>query len=125
MPRRSRFMSKLGRVSTTFVAVAAVLGLMLAVTVPSLLRGARVAEQPARHSVAAPYPMPTMPTMPALPAAPAPPALPAPKLLFERFEHDPRQDFNREGYAHIVENALLRAADQPLSTFSVDVDTAS
>ncbi|HYQ29528.1 MAG TPA: von Willebrand factor type A domain-containing protein, partial [Polyangiaceae bacterium] len=30
-----------------------------------------------------------------------------------------------ENYAHVAENAFLNVADQPLSTFSVDVDTAS
>lgn len=32
---------------------------------------------------------------------------------------------NTEDYAAIVENPFLRAADSPLSTFSIDVDTAS
>ena len=32
---------------------------------------------------------------------------------------------SREAYAHIDENAWFRVADQPRSTFSVDVDTAS
>jgi Ca-activated chloride channel family protein len=32
---------------------------------------------------------------------------------------------NTEDYAHIVENPFLSVANQPLSTFSVDVDTAS
>jgi Ca-activated chloride channel family protein len=34
-------------------------------------------------------------------------------------------DWNREAYDHIVENAFRRVADHPLSTFSIDVDTAS
>jgi len=34
-------------------------------------------------------------------------------------------EFNTENYAHVSENAFLNVADQPLSTFSVDVDTAS
>ena len=32
---------------------------------------------------------------------------------------------NTENYAHVADNAFLNVADQPLSTFSVDVDTAS
>jgi Ca-activated chloride channel family protein len=32
---------------------------------------------------------------------------------------------NREAYASIAENAFRRVADEPLSTFSIDVDTAS
>ncbi len=34
-------------------------------------------------------------------------------------------EMNTESYAHIDENQFLSVADQPLSTFSVDVDTAS
>ncbi|MBS1760424.1 MAG: von Willebrand factor type A domain-containing protein [Bacteroidetes bacterium] len=34
-------------------------------------------------------------------------------------------DFEREGYDNIVENQFLRVADNPLSTFSIDVDAAS
>lgn len=34
-------------------------------------------------------------------------------------------DFNREGYDKITENRFLKAADNPLSTFSIDVDAAS
>ena len=32
---------------------------------------------------------------------------------------------NTESYDHIVDNAFVRVADRPLSTFSIDVDTAS
>lgn len=34
-------------------------------------------------------------------------------------------EFDREGYDRITENGFLRAADNPLSTFSIDVDAAS
>ncbi|HEY3255802.1 MAG TPA: von Willebrand factor type A domain-containing protein, partial [Polyangiaceae bacterium] len=34
-------------------------------------------------------------------------------------------ELNTENYAHVAENAFLNVADQPLSTFSIDVDTAS
>jgi Ca-activated chloride channel family protein len=34
-------------------------------------------------------------------------------------------EFNTEAYAHIVENPFLKTVDAPLSTFSIDVDTAS
>ena len=34
-------------------------------------------------------------------------------------------DFNTEGYAHIVDNPFLKTNDNPLSTFSIDVDAAS
>ncbi len=36
-----------------------------------------------------------------------------------------RRDFNTEAYRFLKDNDYLRVADQPLSTFSVDVDTAS
>ena len=35
------------------------------------------------------------------------------------------QDINREGYNPIEENPFVRVSDSPLSTFSIDVDTAS
>ena len=34
-------------------------------------------------------------------------------------------DFNTEGYDHINENKFLKVSDNPLSTFSIDVDAAS
>jgi hypothetical protein len=34
-------------------------------------------------------------------------------------------EMNTESYAHIAENPFLSVASQPLSTFSIDVDTAS
>ncbi len=37
----------------------------------------------------------------------------------------PKQDFNREGYDNISENKFLKVTDNPLSTFSIDVDAAS
>lgn len=37
----------------------------------------------------------------------------------------PQEAFNTEEYASITENAFLAAADNPLSTFSIDVDTGS
>jgi Ca-activated chloride channel homolog len=36
-----------------------------------------------------------------------------------------RQDFDTATYDHVSENPFLRAATNPLSTFSIDVDTAS
>ena len=36
-----------------------------------------------------------------------------------------RQDFNTAAYDHILENPFLDAKSNPLSTFSIDVDTAS
>ena len=33
--------------------------------------------------------------------------------------------FNTEAYDHVEENGLRRVANDPLSTFSIDVDTAS
>jgi Ca-activated chloride channel family protein len=35
------------------------------------------------------------------------------------------EEGNTENYAHVAENKFLNVADQPLSTFSIDVDTAS
>ena len=35
------------------------------------------------------------------------------------------EDFNREGYDNINENRFFKVADNPLSTYSIDVDAAS
>jgi Ca-activated chloride channel family protein len=35
------------------------------------------------------------------------------------------QEFNREAYAHVAESEFINVHDQALSTFSIDVDTAS
>lgn len=35
------------------------------------------------------------------------------------------EDFNTEGYDHITENRFFKTSDNPLSTFSIDVDAAS
>ncbi len=37
----------------------------------------------------------------------------------------PTQQYSREGYDHITENRFLKVTDNPLSTFSIDVDAAS
>ncbi len=37
----------------------------------------------------------------------------------------PQEDFNTEEYSYISENGYKHVADEPVSTFSVDVDTAS
>jgi Ca-activated chloride channel homolog len=42
------------------------------------------------------------------------------------YEGDGKMDeFNTEGYDHIIENRFLKVTDNPLSTFSIDVDAAS
>ena len=35
------------------------------------------------------------------------------------------EDFNTEDYDNITENRFLKVTDDPLSTFSIDVDAAS
>ncbi len=51
----------------------------------------------------------------------------APRLSYDmngRY-YDKQRSYNREGYDHISENPFLTVADNPLSTFSIDVDAAS
>ncbi len=43
----------------------------------------------------------------------------------EMFARAPAQDFNTANYAHIQDNSFLAVREHPLSTFSIDVDTAS
>jgi len=59
---------------------------------------------------------------PAADMAAPPVSLGAPGFV-NRFQRDP--EFNTESYAHIAENGFVQVADQPLSTFSIDVDRAS
>src|SRR5207244_2192095 len=58
----------------------------------------------------------------ALPAPAAPMSLPGPAIdLPGRYN----RHFNTETYDHLDENPFLRVGDEPLSTFSIDVDTAA
>lgn len=51
----------------------------------------------------------------------------APGIVTNRMEiRDVKEyDYNTEGYDHIQDNKFLRVTDNPLSTFSIDVDAAS
>ena len=51
-----------------------------------------------------------------------PPSAPSGRAEFDRRPHG---HFNTESYEHLDENGFKRVAADPLSTFSVDVDTAS
>lgn len=44
---------------------------------------------------------------------------------YDRGIREPSGEFNTADYGHILENPFLDAAGNPLSTFSIDVDTAS
>ncbi|HTY61091.1 MAG TPA: VWA domain-containing protein [Acidobacteriota bacterium] len=55
---------------------------------------------------------------------PMPPPPPPHKGMFPPWQK-PSGDFNTEAYANILDNPFLDAAQNPLSTFSIDVDTAS
>ncbi|MFI5187958.1 MAG: von Willebrand factor type A domain-containing protein [Chitinophagales bacterium] len=41
------------------------------------------------------------------------------------YHRNKKNDFNTEGYDEITENPFLKVSDNPLSTFSIDVDAAS
>jgi Ca-activated chloride channel family protein len=47
----------------------------------------------------------------------------SPKALAER--HPPSEPTDREKYAHFDDNPVKRASEQPVSTFSIDVDTGA
>jgi Ca-activated chloride channel homolog len=49
----------------------------------------------------------------------------SPDLTIRGYTTGTDKDFNTEGYDNIVENRFLKAVDNPLSTFSIDVDAAS
>ena len=50
---------------------------------------------------------------------------PVPPVFEEPPARNGRPDFNTEAYDRILENAFLAVQENPLSTFSIDVDTAS
>jgi Ca-activated chloride channel family protein len=54
----------------------------------------------------------------------APPAASG-TVAIDNFRRDAQEPFNTARYGKIEENPFLRALDNPLSTFSIDVDTAS
>ena len=64
---------------------------------------------------------PPPPPPPASPAAPPPP--PAPEGSFT--DAGVRERFNTEEYDRIVDNPFVAVSEDPLATFSADVDTAS
>lgn len=49
----------------------------------------------------------------------------APLVATDKEKLADEQEYNREGYAHIEENKFFTAKQEPLSTFSIDVDAAS
>ncbi len=58
-------------------------------------------------------------------AAPAAMAPPPPGAPFRSYPHQPGPPFNTEAYDRIEDNAFRAVTQAPLSTFSIDVDTAS
>jgi Ca-activated chloride channel family protein len=52
-------------------------------------------------------------------------AAPAEALRDDAVKDRYRQDFNTEGYDSVHENSFAKVLEEPLSTFSIDVDTAS
>jgi Ca-activated chloride channel family protein len=114
-------MSKVWRTLTVFAAVAAVLGVMVAAVVPSLLR-ARVSTGIPSHAYVMPAPAAPPPTMPAFQRTYKADRS-TPKV--QAFTPETLAPMNTEAYHHIVDNAFQAVADTPLSTFSIDVDTAS
>ena len=44
---------------------------------------------------------------------------------YDKRRENNKEEFNTEGYDYINENRFLKVADNPLSTFSIDVDAAS
>jgi Ca-activated chloride channel family protein len=113
-------MSKVWRTLTVLGAVAAVLGVMVAVVVPSLLR-ARVSSGIRSH----PYVMPAPVATPRMPAFERTYEADRSARKVDGFTPQTLAPMNTEAYHHIVDNAFQAVADTPLSTFSIDVDTAS
>jgi len=121
--------SKLLSVVTVFVAVTVIVGAIAAIAIPSLLR-ARVSYSPQRQT-----PLDAYRTTPPATSQPVPgreedaagvsrsTADALAKLAAREWRDQP--SMNTEAYSRIRDNAFLAVAANPLSTFSIDVDTAS
>jgi len=102
---------------------------VVVIAASTLLVGLYLGGCASRHKAAEVAEMPPAP-MPAPAMTPPPPAeRPArlvrePELLF-RSTYAPQPAFNTESYDHIEETGFQQVASAPLSTFSIDVDTAS
>ena len=122
---KSKFLSAL----TVFVVMVAVVGVIAAIAIPSLLR-ARASYSPQRHTPMDAYRSTPPATSRALPAheeaaagVPRATADTLAKLAAGEWRDQP--SMNTEAYSRIRDNAFLAVASNPLSTFSIDVDTAS
>lgn len=112
---KNKFWSSL----TVFAVLVAVIGMLAAIMIPSLQR-ARISapRSPARAARGGPV-------MAAEDLALVPPAT-APPVTRALASREPRQvRHHTEAYDRIYDNPFLEVVQQPLSTFSVDVDTAS
>ncbi len=58
-------------------------------------------------------------------AKPSPKPRPEPNSVDDKPSVPPPDDASGEGYEKLPENEFLKSSDEPLSTFSIDVDTAS
>ncbi|MBB3799895.1 Ca-activated chloride channel family protein [Xanthomonas arboricola] len=110
-------------------------------SLPEVRPQAQLAAPAPAHVLEAPSaPSPPQPPVLAMPAMPAPVSsslsrqAPAATLMAHRPVLDNRMPMppvipapaeNRERYQHIDDNAIVQAAQQPISTFSIDVDTGS
>ena len=92
---------------------------------PSQHAGGVTPEVLAQRDQPVPHPAVTGATPPAtLPATPLVEPHEA-KMRMDQPRERERQEWNTEAYSRIYDNAFLAAETNPLSTFSVDVDTAS
>ncbi|AEV98407.1 hypothetical protein A4D02_22355 [Niastella koreensis] len=87
-------------------------------------------ESKADMSVVRPEPaedelVPPPPAATTAPQAPATIESPQPRIADDKDEVEKPAEFNTEDYDHIVENKFLTARQNPLSTFSIDVDEAA
>ena len=116
--------SKIWSVVTVLVVVVLVVGLIAAVSIPSLLR----ARGPMSRISMTPPPLRMPAPTSAIPTSPARPEAAQEVMGFDgkaiRGLRTP-PPMNTEAYDRIVDNAFLAVATSPLSTFSIDVDTAS
>jgi Ca-activated chloride channel family protein len=114
------------------IAILGLAAILAQMTVACGAQQSAQLEQPVPASPAATVPAAKQPPPPAATPAPNVRRIPGNERLSQQNTNLPspqesqaEQNYNREGYNPVAENPFVRVSNSPLSTFSIDVDTAA